>query len=326
MRAALASSWTLARPALAPFVVALPLAGYGWALWSYALPAVAVERLPGLITAWTALHVGTMWLNAARDRDRGPVLLGDPVAPPPGLAWAGAAALLVALVAAARFAAGALAPLAACAALSVLYSTPWRPRAAWKGRAYAGPLTNLLGYGVLSPWAGARLVGVPLDARSAWVWAGFVAGVMGCYLLAQAFQGEEDRARGDRTPVARWGAAATLRGARASVALAWGVAFGLAAWGWLPRALVIALPAVLRADATLARCVALPEGGGARGAVRVARGWAVAVAWAWAAAWAAHAYACATGAPPAGLGTAGGVPSAAQIVDVHRDVGTRVLP
>jgi hypothetical protein len=325
MRGTLDPAWTLARPALAPFVVALPLAGYGWALWSYALPAVALRSLLGLAASWTALHVGTMWLNAARDRDEGPVLLGAPVAPPPGLAWMGAAALAVAVLVAARWAVQALAPLVLCAALAVAYSTPWRPRAAWKGHPWAGPLTNLLGYGALSPWAGARLVGVPLDARTAWVWFGFGWGVMACYLLAQAFQGDEDRARGDRTPVARWGAAETLRGARACAAVAWGLALGLAAWGWLPRPVLLAVPAVVQADATLARCAALPDGGGPSGAVRVARGWAAAVAWAWAGAWVAHGYGCATGAPLAGLGTAGGIPSLAQILEVQSYVFSELV-
>jgi hypothetical protein len=317
MREAAARAWILARPRLLPFVVALPLAGYGWALWSYALPAVAVDRLAGLAASWALLHTGTLWLNAARDRDEGPVLLGEPATPPAGLAWAGGAALLAALGVAAWGAPEAWVPLAGCAALAVAYSTPWRPRAAWKGRPWAGPVTNAVGYGVLSPWAGARLVGVPLDARTAVVWAAFVAGIVSCYLLAQAFQENEDRARGDETPVVRWGAAGTLRAARVAAALAWGVGLALAVRGWLPRAVLVAAPAVLSADRTLARCAALPVGGGPEGAVEVARAWGAALALACAGAWAAHVYGCASGGLPAGLGTARGQPDIQDIASVY---------
>jgi hypothetical protein len=58
----------LARPWGLPWVLMLPLVGYGFAHWNAALEARAVTDLAVAITAWALLHCGTMWLNAALDR------------------------------------------------------------------------------------------------------------------------------------------------------------------------------------------------------------------------------------------------------------------
>jgi hypothetical protein len=137
-----------------PFVLALPLVGFGWAHWDRALLLSGVGGLPALLAAWAALHAGTLWLNAALDRDEGPVLLGRPVAVPGSAGWWGHAALVVLLLA---FVAGRPAGWAclACAVLAVLYP---HPRTAWKGHPWLGPAVNLVGYGLLSPFAGWSLV------------------------------------------------------------------------------------------------------------------------------------------------------------------------
>src|SRR5688572_28972897 len=75
--------WLLARPGGAVCVAALPLLGWGFAHWDHARGAAGVTGIVLTIAAWLALHAGTLWLNAALDRDAGEVLLGRSVAVPP---------------------------------------------------------------------------------------------------------------------------------------------------------------------------------------------------------------------------------------------------
>lgn len=300
-RASWAALWALGRLRLLPFVVALPMAGWGWGHWSRARPMTAPEGMAALALAWALLHLGTMWLNAARDRDEGPVLLGEPGPVPAVAVPMGGVALAAAVLVATEAGAGGLTAVAAL--LAVAYSRPDAPRAAWKAHPVLGPLTNLVGYGVISPWVGWRLVGVPLDARTLWVLAGWLAGIGGSYLLAQTFQEAEDRARGDRTPVALLGAAATARMARMAFAVSFLLALGLAAAGWLPRALWLAAPWVLRADAALG---ALMENPTPLAAVTAARRIGEGVAVMGLAAVGDHLAASLGGGPVAGLATAAG--------------------
>src|SRR5687768_15497330 len=138
----------------------MPLIGFGWACWSFAIdpPPGAVSSLLFVLAAWAALETGTLWLNAALDRDTGEVLFGKAVAVPPGITSFALAALAAAV--ALGFAAGPVPGGAAlvCAILSLLYS--WPPTA-WKGHPLGGPFVNLVGYGLASPLAGWAAVGVP---------------------------------------------------------------------------------------------------------------------------------------------------------------------
>ncbi|MCB9682819.1 MAG: hypothetical protein H6733_15235 [Alphaproteobacteria bacterium] len=305
---------TLARPRLLPFVLALPLLGFGWAHWDHALPATGVDRLPWLLAAWTALHAGTLWLNAALDRDEGPVLLGASVAPPRGVVGVGGLALGVAVVLGARAAAGVGVIAAVSAALAVAYSWPGRPDRAWKGHPVLGPLVNVVGYGVLSPWAGWWLADVTAGPRTVAVEGVVMAGVAGCYLAAQAWQGAEDRARGYRTLVAVAGPAATLRGVRLCLGVAFALAVGLACIGWLPRALLLALaPGWWAVDAHVRAWARRGSGGGPGDAVQLARriGWttvAVVVV-----ATGVYVRDSLRGGPVAGLATEGGQPPPAAV-------------
>ena len=232
----------LARPGMVPWLLLLVGLGFGFAHWDHALPLQDREvlfRLGSVLLSWTALHVGTMWRNAARDRDEGPVLFGRAVAPPPWLARGGDAALLLSVLAGVLAGPVPAASASLCAVMAVVYS---HPRTAWKGRPILGPLINVLGYGVLTPLVGWAIVGVAVSPRvvvllfgTGWVMAGLV-------FIAQVFQGEEDSARGDRTLVVTHGPVACIRWARACFGIAVGVLLVQALLGWLPRLLLLGLP------------------------------------------------------------------------------------
>jgi 4-hydroxybenzoate polyprenyltransferase len=296
----------LARPRLWPFVLALPLLGYGWAHWDRALSLRGVRELGWVLAAWTLLHIGTMWLNAVLDQDEGEVLLGEVAVPPDGMARA-AHVVLVGCVAAAWVAGpGAFWAALLAVGLSEAYS---HPRWAWKGHPVGGPLVNVVGYGVLSPWVGWWAVGVAPNPRTLTVAMAVAAGVLGVYLAAQAFQEEDDKARGYRTMVALWGPAGVLRAARVVFAVPFLVLLLLAVAGWLPRETLLVVPTGLWIDAWLARW-SRQEGGGDAG-------WAVELAWRLGAstalvvctvAW-AHLDAITDGRPVAGLGTVAGHPA-----------------
>src|SRR5262249_44230701 len=89
---------TLARPRLLPFVLLLPLFGYGWAHWDHAVNMCRLADLLGVLAAWALLQTGTLWLNAALDRDQAPVLMGRAVAVPAAAVPAGYAALAFAVM------------------------------------------------------------------------------------------------------------------------------------------------------------------------------------------------------------------------------------
>jgi 4-hydroxybenzoate polyprenyltransferase len=257
----------LARPAGAWIPSLLPLLGMGWAHWDRALPAWRLDAIVWLALAWAFLHAGTLWLNAARDRDDGEVLFGRAVPVPRHAARYAAAALGLAILLA--WGAGWMSALitGACAALAVLYS---HPATAWKAHPVLGPAVNVVGYGLLSPLAGFVVIGGPPTPRTA-----IIAGLLGITALgwtfaAQAFQRDEDQARGDRTLVATHGAATTLNAARLCFAVAGLGVLGMAAIGWLPRAVLIATPALLAMDVYLKLWARQPDGGSEAWARRLA--------------------------------------------------------
>ena len=275
----LSSLLALARPRLLPFVLFLPLVGFGWAHWDRALPLEdgEEERLLLVLLGWSALQTGTMWLNAALDQDKGdtrPTAL--PV--PPGIVPCGLVALLAGV--GLCFAANPLAGLSSliCAGLSLLYS---HPATVWKGHPVGGPVVNGIGYGLLSPLAGWAVVGVNPNIRSLLVWLAGGMGTLGCYFAAQAFQRQEDAARGYRTLVVTHGSQGALRAARICLGLGFLVGMALAAFGWLPRSCLVGVPLWLWLDRWLRRWSMQPAGGGerwARGlAVRLLVGAVVAI-------------------------------------------------
>lgn len=257
--------WTLTRPRLAAIVLLIPLIGYAWAHWDRALTAQHEDQLPGLLLTWWLLHAGTMWLNAAVDRDEGEVLLGRAVPVPDGAVPAGLAALSLAVACGWWTSVSVGGAVTACAVLAWLYSNP---RTLWKGHPVGGPLVNVAGYGLLSPYAGWSIVQVELNPRTTVLWLLGVLGIAGAYFMAQAFQGEEDAARGYRTLVVTHGREMCLWAGRLGLGLAFAGAMALCVVGWMPRACLVALPLGWRVDREFAAW--LRRGGGEAQARRLA--------------------------------------------------------
>ncbi|MBX2797844.1 MAG: UbiA family prenyltransferase [Myxococcales bacterium] len=298
--------WILARPKLLPYVALLPFLGWAWAHWDRALQATGAGALGWVMVAWALLHAGTLWLNAAVDRDEGEVLMGRAVEPPPTAAPWGYVALLGAVIVA-----GAAHPLAglAClgsAGLSIAYS---HPAMFWKAHPVGGPLVNLVGYGLLSPLAGWSVVGVDPNPRTLVVWAMGAMGVLGAYFSAQAFQQREDTERGYRTLVATHGPQAVLRAARICIGLAFVGGLVLAVAGWIPRSCILATIGWVWVDRWLARWGRQRDGGNESWAREFARRMAWAILLGIMLAFGEYARDSFAGRPVAGLGTVAGHPS-----------------
>jgi len=217
-----ASLFALARPAMLPFLLLLPALGYGWGHWEHRLDLYAPGRFLWTLPAWTLVHAGTLWLNAALDRDQEEVLFGRAVEVPTQAARLGLLALALAVPLAAQ--ASTLSALAAagCGLLAIAYS---HPRLRLKARPLAGPLINALGYGLLSPLAGWAALELPARPGSALVLPLLPLGLLAPFFVAQVHQEEADRSRGYRTLVVTHGPQACVRAA--SLALALALAWGL---------------------------------------------------------------------------------------------------
>ena len=253
--------WVLARPRLLPFVLLLPVVGFGWGHWDRALTLRGEAGLPWVVLAWLLLQAGTMWLNAALDRDSGETLWGRAIAVP--AATTPCAYVALALAVASAFAGNFLSgcACAACALLAILYS---HPATVWKGHPILGPVVNGLGYGLLSTLAGWALVEVSPNPRTVVVWICGALGLLGCYFAVQAFQGDEDRARGYRTLVATHGPGAVLLAARVCIGLGELGGLVLAVIGWLPRLTLVGLIPAIWIDRWLASWSKQPNGGDER--------------------------------------------------------------
>jgi 1,4-dihydroxy-2-naphthoate octaprenyltransferase len=214
---------------------------------------------------WAVPHAGTMWLNAALDRDEAPTLFGRSVPVPARIEWLAYATLAFSLTVAAIAEWRLMLAVLGCAVLSVLYS---HPRTAWKGHAIFGPLTNVLGYGVLSPLGGFFLTGYPATLRGLSVLVTSTFWIGAAYFAAQAFQQEEDRARGYRTLVATHGPVVTLKVTRGLFWLALACTFALSAAGWFPRVVLVAMPLFFWVDRVLVLWMREPGGGDASWAKR----------------------------------------------------------
>lgn len=231
---------------MAPYLWLIVLGGYGFAHWDRALTGQGGRAVALTLVAWTFLHVGTLWLNAALDQDEGEVLWGTAADVPAGIeVWAAVALILC--VAVAAFAGPVVLVCAiGCAVLAVLYSTP---ATVWKGHPLGGPVVNGVGYGLLTPIAGFACTGVSATPRAAVTLLIGLCGVMAAYYAAQAFQGDEDRERGYRTLVARKGMAAAVRATRLWMLAGFVGAMFFAVIGWVPRVVLLLIPLFFWVDA-----------------------------------------------------------------------------
>jgi len=249
----------LARPRMLPLVWLVVFFGYMVGLWEAGVHPRGVSNLARLLFSWTLLHAGTMWLNAARDRDAGPVAFGQAVRVPPGTHRLGVVTLLLSLAPALSSGPTIAVCAGASVCLSLLYS---HPSIAWKGHPIGGPAVNVLGYGILSPLAGIAASRGSISSRTLLLLSITAFAVAGLYFAAQAFQEEEDRARGDRTLVATHGPVVVLRTAQRCFASAGLLAIGGTLGGWFPLPCLLALPLAWRVAPHLRQWSAKPGGGG----------------------------------------------------------------
>ena len=320
--------WVLSRPRLAPYVVTLTFVGFMWAHWDRALRLRGLEDWLLVACSWLLLHAGTLWLNAALDRDEGEVLYGRTVPPPPGVSAYGYVALGLSVVVAAFAVPLAGVCAALCAVLSVLYS---HPATRWKGHPIGGPLVNGLGYGLLSSLAGWSTTGLTANPRSVVIWLLSSFGVMGCYFAAQAFQRDEDAARGYRTLVVTHGPAATLTAARLCLGVGFVGGMVLSIVGWFPRICLAGIPLWWWVDDWLRRWSKLPDGGSAAHAQTMARRLLVAVVVCLCLVFGEYVRESLAREPVAGLGTVAGHPAdrprlpPAQLIAWERVNGRELL-
>jgi 1,4-dihydroxy-2-naphthoate octaprenyltransferase len=253
------SVWlTLARPRMLPLLWLAVFFGFMLGHWEAGVHLRGAPAFAIVLVAWTFLHLGTMWLNAARDRDEGPVMFGATAKVPENASMLGYAALLVcALLATAG---GPI--IVGCAVtaviLSVLYS---HPRIALKAHPAGGPAINMVGYGLLTPIAGLAAAHGGVSIRTVFVLIVCALAMGGLSFAAQAFQQEEDQERGDRTLVATHGPATTLAAARGLIGLANVLALTGALLGWFPLACLVVLPLALHIDRYMRSWAKVPGGG-----------------------------------------------------------------
>jgi 4-hydroxybenzoate polyprenyltransferase len=117
--------------------------------------------------------------------------------------------------------------------LFVMFLAYSHPRTRWKASTWGALATIFVGQGVIGFVLGWSTVADPSGLASPRAWLAMVATgivVTGLYVVTQAYQAEEDGARGDRTLPVVWGPARAVRAA--TLALAPG---GAALWWELLR-------------------------------------------------------------------------------------------
>lgn len=153
--------------------------------------------LLGALAFVVGLNGGTLALNSAFDRDEGDVAyLKRPPPPPPLLAWFGLSLMAVGMLMALRLPRPFLYAYSLCAVMSVLYSVPPIRLKAIPGVDW---LVNMVGFGLLTPYAGWALTGREVAGPGRVVLISFALLFGSLYPLTQIYQLEEDRRRGDRT-------------------------------------------------------------------------------------------------------------------------------
>lgn len=179
------------------------------------------------LLAWVGcLNAGTLALNSAFDRDEGDIgYLDAPPPPPRHLASVSIALMAVGQVIALALPHGFAIAYAICFAMSLAYSVP---PVRLKAVAGADWIINIIGVGVLTPFAGWAASSFALRPEGRWIMIGFGCLFGALYPLTQIYQFDEDTTRGDRTLARMLGAQASLWISAAAAALgflsfAWGL-------------------------------------------------------------------------------------------------------
>jgi 4-hydroxybenzoate polyprenyltransferase len=184
------------------------------------------DRLGGylvMLLSWVGcLNAGTLALNSAFDRDEGDIgYLDAPPPPPRHLALVSIALMAIGQLIALVLPAGFAIAYAICFAMSLAYSVPPVRLKAVAGADWA---INIIGVGVLTPFAGWAASGFALRPEGRWIMVGFGCLFGSLYPLTQIYQFDEDSSRGDRTLARMLGATPSLWISATAAALAF-VAF-----------------------------------------------------------------------------------------------------
>lgn len=216
-----------------------------------------IGLLAGAVAFVVCLNGGTLALNSAFDRDEGDVAyLRSPPPPPPGLAAFGLGLMLLGLVIALRLPRPFANAYVLCAGLSVLYSVPPIRLKSVPGVDW---LVNMVGFGLLTPYAGWALTGREVAGPGRLVLISFAFLFGALYPLTQIYQLEEDQRRGDRTLAAALGLDRSLGVALIMTVLSFaGFAAAGATSGWSAGADGLARWASLLAAAAAWAAVLVP--------------------------------------------------------------------
>ena len=187
------------RPAEWPIMAAHTLLGYVLAVGvSGVLRADYLADAVRALVIWVVfLNGGTLAINSVFDRDVGDIgYLNAPPSLPRYLLHFSVALLVGGQLLALTLPAGFQIAYAICFVLSILYSVP-----PFRFKAVAGVdwVTNMWGFGTLTPYAAWAATGRPLDIGYGLILFAFCPLFAGLYPLTQLYQFEEDRRRGDRT-------------------------------------------------------------------------------------------------------------------------------
>ena len=189
------------------------------------------EHLGAYLTAMLAwvgcLNAGTLALNSAFDHDEGDIgYLDAPPPPPRHLAATSLGLMALGQLIAFALPMGFAVAYAICFAMSVAYSVPPVRLKAVAGADWA---INIIGVGVLTPFAGWSASGAALRPDGVWIMIGFGCLFGSLYPLTQIYQFEEDSTRGDRTLARMLGVGMSLTISALAAALAF-ASFARALW------------------------------------------------------------------------------------------------
>ena len=208
------------RPREWPIMIAHTSIGFVIAIGVRAM--VNGERLSmylAALLAWVGcLNAGTLALNSAYDQDEGDIgYLDVPPPVPRHLAAVSIALMAVGQAIAFTLSTGFALAYAACFAMSLAYSVPPVRLKAVAGADWA---INIVGVGVLTPYAGWAASGMPIRPEGVWILVGFGLLFGALYPLTQLYQFDEDATRGDRTLARMLGVGPSLAVSLAAVVLA----------------------------------------------------------------------------------------------------------